>query len=77
MGCANNLQTKLDKNLSDKEKMRLELTSSKTNIRDVYTFQGILGKGGFGTVKLAVMKNATNDKKLAVKIIEKSRVKNK
>jgi calcium-dependent protein kinase len=77
MGCGNVSIVKIDQKISLEEKQRLELLSSKTNIRDVYNFQGVLGKGGFGTVKLAVMKNGNNDKKIAVKIIEKSRVKNK
>lgn len=37
----------------------------------------MLGKGGFGTVKLASLKNGVSDKKVAVKIIEKSLVKDK
>ena len=37
----------------------------------------MLGKGGFGTVKLAALKSGVSDKKMAVKIIEKSRLKQK
>lgn len=59
------------------EKVRLENFTSKTNIRDVYSFSSVLGKGGFGTVKLATLKSGVSDKKVAVKIIEKARVKTK
>lgn len=57
--------------------LRLENFTSKTNIRDVYAFSSVLGKGGFGTVKLASLKSNVSDKKVAVKIIEKSRLKSK
>lgn len=61
--------------MNNNEKLRLENFTSRTNIRDVYTFSGVLGKGGFGTVKLASLKNGVSDKKMAIKIIEKSRLK--
>ncbi|EGR29148.1 protein kinase domain protein [Ichthyophthirius multifiliis] len=53
MGCGNVSTIKNDLKISIQEKHRLEMLSSQTNIRDVYNFQGVLGKGGFGTVKLA------------------------
>lgn len=37
----------------------------------------MIGRGGFGTVKLAALKSGINDKKVAIKIIEKSRIRNK
>lgn len=75
-GCfhANNRVTN-DDFVNKNERLRLENFTSKTNIRDVYTFSGVLGKGGFGTVKLASLKSGVSDKKVAVKIIQKSRLK--
>lgn len=55
----------------------MEDFTSKTNIRNVYTFSGVIGKGGFGTVKLASLKSGISEKKVAIKIIEKGRLKNK
>lgn len=59
------------------ERERLENSTSRANIRDVYDFSSVLGKGGFGTVKLATLKNGISDKKVAVKILEKSQLKSK
>ncbi len=36
------------------ELQRLELTASQTSIRDVYDFQGVIGEGTYGVVKLAI-----------------------
>lgn len=75
-GCSNSrIQINDDAILNEQERLRLENITSRTNIRDVYTFSSILGKGGFGTVKLAVLKSGLSDKKMAIKIIEKSRLK--
>lgn len=63
--------------MSENEKNRLENFTSKSNIRNVYSFSSVLGKGGFGTVKLACLKSGINEKKVAVKIIEKSKLKDK
>jgi len=79
MGCTGtkSVVVKDDTTISKREKEKLENFTSRTNIRSVYNFSGVIGKGGFGTVKLAVAKNGINDKKVAIKIIEKSRLKNK
>lgn len=75
-GCAKSRNQVTDDVLVNKnERLRLENFTSRTNIRDVYIFSSVLGKGGFGTVKLAALKNGVSDKKVAVKIIEKSRLK--
>ncbi|KAL4439082.1 hypothetical protein ABPG74_008857 [Tetrahymena malaccensis] len=78
MGCGQSLnQIKNDAQMTEAEKNRLENFTSKSNIRSVYQFSGVLGKGGFGTVKLAQLKSGISEKKVAVKIIEKSRLKDK
>jgi len=77
-GCASSRnQVNDDALVGSHERNRLENFTSKTNIRDIYNFSSVLGKGGFGTVKLAALKNGVSDKKMAVKIIEKSRLKQK
>lgn len=66
-----------DAHLDSNERERLENKTSRANIRDIYTFSSVLGKGGFGTVKLATLKSGISDKKVAVKIIEKARLKSR
>jgi len=82
MGCIGSIGMKSivvnnDSIISKREREELENFTSRTNIRSVYNFSGVIGRGGFGTVKLAVAKGGINNKKLAIKIIEKSRLKNK
>jgi calcium-dependent protein kinase len=50
--------------------------TSTTSIRKLYTFEKIIGTGGFGIVKLGKMKSNEN-KHVAIKIIEKLKLKNK
>lgn len=50
--------------------------ASLTPIRKIYILDKVLGTGGFGIVKLGKMKTDEN-KMVAIKIIEKSRLKNK
>jgi calcium-dependent protein kinase len=47
--------------------------TSTSNIRDIYSFEKILGHGSFGVVKLARLRS-NPQKRVAVKIIDKSRV---
>ncbi|KAL4489468.1 hypothetical protein ABPG72_002764 [Tetrahymena utriculariae] len=78
MGCVKSHQAQVDDyKLTLLEKKRLEQVASTTNIRSVYEFQSVIGKGAFGTVKLACLKNSINDKKIAIKIIDKSQLKQK
>lgn len=51
-------------------------TPSYTNIRKIYSFEKVLGKGNYGVVRLASLKSDPTSK-FAIKIIEKERIKNK
>lgn len=79
MGCIGmkSLVINDDSIISKRERDELENFTSRTNIRNVYSFSGVIGRGGFGTVKLAIAKSGINNKRLAIKIIEKSKLKNK
>ena len=49
---------------------------SYTNIRKIYSFEKVLGKGNYGVVRMASLKSDPSSK-FAIKIIEKERLKNK
>lgn len=51
-------------------------TPSYTNIRKIYTFEKVLGKGNYGVVRMASLKTDPTSK-FAIKIIEKERIKHK
>ena len=82
MGCGVNRGDGVDETLrkddgiSANEKLRLNTVTSKANIRDIYNFHRVLGSGGFGIVKLATFKSNPS-KQIAVKFIEKAKLKNK
>lgn len=70
MGC---IQTKRSRIVAMQTIHHDEVFTSTTNIRTLYTFEKILGHGSFGSVKLA--RHRLNNKQVAIKIIEKSRLK--
>lgn len=77
MGCSvgKDIETTQSK-LSMSEKKRLEDKISRANPRKVYHFQKVLGSGGFGIVKLGTYLS-NPEKKVAIKIIEKKKLKDK
>ncbi|EGR34699.1 protein kinase domain protein [Ichthyophthirius multifiliis] len=73
MGCGSSHNLDQVKLVKKKAQLTNFLQDSKRNIRQVYKFISVLGKGGFGTVKLAQMRN-NSKQKIAIKIIQRSRL---
>lgn len=74
MGCVSGVDVRNNKIALIKTRNKESVFTSTEDIYKIYTFGKALGVGSFGKVLSATMKKSP-DKKFAIKIIEKTKVK--